>query len=262
MATPVLAATGTGAWATGANWVGTTAPAGGDDVILTGSQDLVGSNQSATALNSITARNYTGAIASEGVYLQLGLDAASKLDLDLQALAYLDLGDAVGAVPAVIRRTATVVDPASGLYLKATNLVADITGGQVCLVSGSGSFNVLGENVILRQLSGHAITNLITLGRAYLFGTVTNLYARARETYSYIDSTITLMNVGPDATVYHLGAGAITTLTIDGGLVDARDSNETLTVTNLTVSNGGRLYPGRNWTTPASWGWPRVHTTP
>lgn len=262
MATPVLASSGTGVWTLAANWVPATAPVAGDDVVLTGSQVIVGSDQSATALNSITARNYTGALASESAYLQLGLDGSSKIDLDLQALAYLDLGDCAGASPAILRRTATVVDPASGLYLKATNLVADILGGQVCLVSGSGSFNLLSESAILRQLSGHAITTLTTLGRAYLFGTVTNLYARSRETYSYVDSTITLMNVGPDATVYHLGSGAITTLTIDGGLVDASDSNETLTVTNLSVTNGGRLIPGRNWTTPASWGWPRLHTTP
>ncbi|MHC4617205.1 MAG: hypothetical protein ACYTEQ_05570 [Planctomycetota bacterium] len=253
-----------GDWATAANWSPSGVPANGDDVYLRNSgQDVsAGLNQSAVTLASLNiAQSYTGKVATETAYLQIGATSVRIGYADSQDLPAgssrikLDLGMPNSTV--VIENCGTSADanlpPIRLLANNSTATSIQVLKGQVGIAVG------VGETSTIKYLQVGYVKQPTTDADVFVGAGVTintSVSIRGGDTILNaaaptitVDNgtlttegsgTVTTLNVN-GGTVYPNSSGTITTLDIDGGTVDFTRSQVARTVTTVKLDQPGIL---------------------
>ena len=205
------------AYATAGNWKEGSAPSAGDEVWLTGTQALDGSDQSATELDDFLDE-LNAEVGNDQAYLQIG---TSKAVFNYASgIQYIDLDDS--DIDVLVRRTQATE---WSLYLLGSDLntVTNING----YVSVAGLVNDTSTVVNFRQDGD---------GRARLGSgtTLTTVYQRSGRVLMECAGTTVTVHGGTFET---RGSGAITTINQYGGNVKL---NSTGTVTAYN-HYGGKL---------------------
>lgn len=250
MAIKIWLGTTDGDVTTAGNWSPSGQPTAADDVIITGAVSIDGATlSSAGNLASFVIRDYTGTIGSESSDLVVDLAASSTVEIATTGKAYIDFN--ASDVDVNINQTAAVVAPESGLHLKGSSMNdVNLYGSSTVLIvedDVDADINLLGTSTIARLGSGGSAVNVSGIGSAFLYGSVTNIYANGQAIYYYGSGAITTTQAENGATIYHETAANITNANAYGGNINANGSNESVTVTNTNLTGGGEVVPGRNW---------------
>jgi hypothetical protein len=251
-------------WSLAANWLETTVPISTDDVyIVSGSVDIIGEDESAVDLNSLTVgTQYSGTIGTSGTKMQIN------------ATNFIFSG--TGATNYIEGQFTTVTVQNTSTNTAALNLSgASDTITTLRILGGRGGVNIASScNLVttVEQIGAEGVTTNIATGttigascelridsgRMELNEAIPTITVFGGELEAGLASgTVTALDIyggrvrwNPTATC------VITTLNLYNGLFDSRDSlSPTFTVTNTTVHEGGIIdersgLENATWTSP------------
>ncbi len=252
-----------GDWGTAANWSPSGVPVQTDDVrIANSAQDITGTlDQSAVALTSLTIDlSYTGLIGSlQSDFLEVGAVTAvlgqrrsSTGTFTGSKRLNIDFGTTTASQIKVYSTATSAQDQnRQPLRIRAVNAATDLMvyGGSMAVSDDSsnsstlgdiivegGSLNI-GDNVTLTNLtqSGGSVNNQSSIVTAVIKGGTLNQYDSVAAT------TITTLTLSNSGTVNHFASGTITTLNLNGGLIDLTKTQSPKTITNITADVGGTM---------------------
>lgn len=237
-----------GAWGTAGNWSPSGVPVASDDVyIVSGSDDITGSDQSAVTLDSLTVGSqFTGSIGTSGTKLQIN---ATEFDYSGNGTtAYFD----GNLTTATIQNTSTDDD---ALHISTSTITTlRVLGGRgtiqlanSCTISTTIE-QIGAEGATLTIADGTTIGGSCTLtmdsGQVELNEAVPTVTTFGGELIATLDSgTITTLNMYGGSVRWRPTASCtITTLNLYSGLFDSRESlSTTYTITNTTVHENGSV---------------------
>ncbi len=235
---------------TAGNWSPSGQPTAGDDVIITGTQAIDGATlSSAGNLASFTIRDYSGTIGSTTSDLVVDIAAAGGVTIDTTGQAYLDFN--ASDTDVTVYGTATVNSPNHGLWIKHTSLNdMHVYGGSVRIASGTldGNLYSYASAVRTRVDSGAGVVDYKGPGSSDIYGTATDIYAESQKVRYYGTSALTVAQAEGGASLEYYSDQNITTANAWGGTIDGSVNNESITVTNTSVRNGGQINVGGSWT--------------
>ncbi len=235
---------------TAANWSPSGQPTAGDDVIITGSNNVDGATLSASGnLASFVVRDYTGAIGSATADLVVDLAAASTVTIATSGKAYIDFN--ASDVSVSVYETQASNGSTRGLELKGTSLnyIHNYGSSSTRLFSGTLDNDFINYDAggTATIESGAGAVNLRGPGTTVAYGSLTNIYTSGTVTY-YGAGAITTAQADSGGVINYLSGQNITNANAYGGTIDGSKSNETITVTNTDATDGGEITPGDNWT--------------
>lgn len=237
-----------------ANWSPANQPTSGDDVIIEGSNPIDGGVLSASGnLASFVMRGFTGQAGTAASPLIVDLAASSNVDIQTQGMAYIDFN--ASAVNVTVRGTANVSAPLYGLHISGAGVdnIHTYNGASVLVLE------TIDEDIVthdsgdrIQTVKGADAVSFHGPGELIAYGSFTNIYASGQTCYYFGSGALTVAQAEAGSNLIYDSAGNITTLNAYGGNIDGSDSDESVTVTNLNISTGSRVDPGRNWTLPAA----------
>lgn len=232
-----------GDWSVAANWSPSGVPTDADDVVLELSTQAVtdGLDQSAIALDSLTIKqSYTGTIAADGTYLEI---MSARVDVgehygagtpNGSGRVKLDLrGDGGTASVVVIHNTAGTTEdenesPVRLLFNEATSDLYVRKGSVGIATDAPGEVSILDE-IHVGYTTGRSSDAIVVIGSGV---TLDELQITGGQTTLKCAATTVGISDGQLQTE---GAGAITTMTVDGGVVIA---NSLGTISTLNCNAG------------------------
>ena len=239
------------------NWSPSGVPIAADDVFfVNSSQDVTGTlDQSGVLLGSFTIRsNYTGTIGTESAFLQiqtptadLGSNIGSGTPAGSKRLN-LDFGS-VTAVAIVVTSTATTAadtnrEPLRLLTANAGSTLFVISGKVAVADEPSQASTLTSADISDGDLSlgaGLTITTLnITGGTARLNSAATTINIDGGTVETAGSGAVTTVNVN-GGTINSNSTGTITAINARAGTTDFLGSQQTRTVTTVTLSRGAQL---------------------
>lgn len=233
----------------GTNWSGGAQPTAGDDVIITGTVAIDGGTLSASGnLASFTVRDYSGAIGSESSSLVVDLAASAPVYIDTTGKAYLDFNASDTDVNVI--RTQTTSGTSRGLHLKGSglnSLKAYGSSSVLLLESLDNDIITYDPGVQITTEKAASAVNYIGPGGLTAYGDLTNIYA-ANSVVNYYGAAPTTVQAESGATINFWANVDITNANAHGGVIDLKDQTSARTATNTSVTTGGQILFGNNWT--------------
>jgi hypothetical protein len=253
-----------GVWTTAGNWSPSGVPASSDDVyIVSGSDDITGSDQSAVTLGRlVVGQQFTGSIGTNGTKLQIN---ATNFDYS-----------GTGPSTYIEGTFATLTVQNTSTEATALNLSGDSdTITTLRILGGRGTINVASScNIVttIEQIGAEGVTTNIA-DSTTIGGSCTLTMDSGKFELNQAVPTITIfggeleaiLDTGTVTTLEQYGGRVrwkptasctLTTLTLYSGLFDSRDSTAPeFTVTNTTVHENGVIdersgLENATWTNP------------
>jgi hypothetical protein len=232
------------------NWSPANQPTAADDVIITGTVAIDGAVLSASGnLASFTVRDYSGAMGTEGSDLIIDLAASSLVSIDTSAKAYLDFN--ASSVNVNVHGTLPAAGTARGIHLKGAgvdDLNAFGSSSVLLLETIDVDINTYHTSVSITTDAAADAVNFTGPGALTAYGDLTNIFASGSNVNYYGPGALTTVQSEGGAFVYLWSAANVTNANAYGGTITGENSNESITITNTGVREGGSIVAGRNWT--------------
>lgn len=242
-------------WSVTGNWVEGSVPVSTDDVIIpAGSANITaGLNQSAVTLGSLVLERFSGDIGTSSGYLQVAVSGEFRVDC-IGGQQFIDIG--ASAISPIVDNSAGARSGERGFNILGSAIAT--------LVVNSGSVGVA-----IAPSDSATVTSVKALGGNVWVGenvTLTNLYAFGGDVRLQCAATLLELN-GSRVSSYGTGAittvtsysgnftpmstGTITTLNVNGGVIDFNRTSAARTVTtlNLTVDSRAVIYTDPDYVT-------------
>ena len=265
MATKIWVGTSTaGDWSVAANWSPSGVPVNGDDVFLRDSaQDVTaGLAQSAVTLDSLNIeQSYTGAIATESTFLEIGatvceIGAWDGLGSQPAGSGRINLDLAAAASEVVIFNSKSVATDSNRAPIRLqaghASVNIEVRAGIVAIQDDPAASSTIGS-ITVTAANDNGVTPSVYVGGTVTLTTANcsggNLLIRDGGTTLNVDggtcttegdSTVTwgTVNVGGTGRALLNAGGTITTLNCNAGTTDMSRSADARTVTTVNIDTG------------------------
>lgn len=239
----------TDAYGTAGNWSPSGVPTANDNVFITSAQSIAASDQSGVELDDFTVLpSMSGTIGTVVAPLQIDMADADRFEFAGSGLAFIDVGSA--AISPVILGTASATDDDPyGLTLTGTAIATvdfrkgSLSVGDSTIATIYQSYTAAVESdTKLLVPAGASLTSLRKSGGTAVLETgATNVDNEAGNLTTRGSGAITTFTVD-GGLVYPCSSGTITTLNCNGGTVDFTRSRVPRTVTTGNLNGGTLIY--------------------